>query len=125
LAADFKRGLATPDELFEGFLAAWLYSPAPPEPGVFVLDVRGKRVVPVFTSETELERFMGQTAWFSTTGLDLLTLLPEGVTMGLDMASSHRLQLDPTAVGLDREVHLGVSRSDGPRGASGPDREDR
>ena len=106
VARDLKRGKVTPEELFDAFVAATLYSPAPPRPGVHVLDVRGEKVVPVFTTEAELARFMGRCRWFSTTGLDLLGLLPAGVTIGVDMASPHRLQLDPAAVRVDQALHL-------------------
>ncbi|MDP9070626.1 MAG: SseB family protein [Actinomycetota bacterium] len=106
VARGLKRGESTPQQLFDAFLAATVYSPAPPRPGVHVLQVRGERVVPVFTSEAELARFMGRARWFSTTGLDLLGLLPSGVTIGLDMASPHRLQLDPASVRVDQALHL-------------------
>lgn len=106
VARDLKRGKATPEQLFAAFVAATLYSPAPPRPGVHVIEVRGDKVVPVFTSEAELARFMGRSRWFSTTGLDLLGLLPAGVTIGLDMASPHRLQLDPASVRVELALHL-------------------
>lgn len=127
MAGAFKRGEATSRELFDAFLAARLYSPAPPRPGVHVLRVRGERVVPVFTSEAELAKFMGRTRWFATTGLDLLGLLPQGVTIGLDMASPHRLQLDPAVVRLDYALYLGgggASEATGGTSASA-DGEDR
>ncbi len=106
VAGAFKRGAASTQELFAAFVAATLYSPAPPEPGVHIVKVKGDDVVPVFTSEAELAKFMGRARWFSTTGLDLLSLLPPGVTIGLDMASFHRLQLDPAAVRLGYALYL-------------------
>ncbi len=115
VARHYKQGKATPQELFDCFAASRLYSPAPPKPGVHILEVKGDRVVPVFSSEAELAKFMGRTKWFSTTGLDLLSLLPKGVTIGLDIASSHRLQLDPAAVRLDYALYL-----PGPSNAGSP-----
>jgi len=106
VARDLKRGAATPQELFEAFIRATVYSPAPPRPGVHVLRAKGREVVPVFSSEAELARFMGTTRWFSTDGLDLLALLPAGVTIGLDLASPHRLHLDPAAVRLQYALYL-------------------
>jgi hypothetical protein len=106
VARDLKRGAATPQDLFEVFVEATVYSPAPPQPGVHVLRWKGEQVVPVFSSEAELAKFMGTTRWFSTDGLDLLALLPRGVTIGLDMASPHRLQLDPAAVRVQYALYL-------------------
>jgi hypothetical protein len=53
-----------------------VYSPAPPRPGVRVLRWKGEQVVPVFSSEAELAKFMGTTRWFSTDGLDLWRCSP-------------------------------------------------
>lgn len=100
VAAGYKRGEATAEQLFTAFLGARLYSPAPPRPGVHVLRVGERQVVPVFSSETELAAFAGRARWFSTLGVDLLGLLPEGVALGLDLASAHRLELDPAAARL-------------------------
>jgi hypothetical protein len=76
VARDIKRGAATPQDLFEAFVEATVYSPAPPRPGVRVLGWKGEQVVPVFSSEAELAKFMGTTRWFSTDGLDLWRCSP-------------------------------------------------
>ena len=107
------RGEATAAEVFEAFIAATVFSPAPPQPGVHVVELGGQRVVPVFTSEAELARFMGVTNWFSTTGADLLHLLPPGVSVGLDIAAPHRLHLNPRAVSLERLLYLRTPAQDG------------
>jgi hypothetical protein len=103
VAAAVKRDEATVAELFETFMRARLYLPRPPRPGVHHLDIEGRRVVPVFSSELELARFAGRIEWFSTLGFDLLDLLPAGVVLGLDIASPHRLQLHPADVHLERD----------------------
>jgi len=102
VAAAVKRGEATAAELFETFVRSRLYLPRPPRPGVHVMELGGRRIVPVFSSELELAGFAGLVDWFSTDGLDLLGMLPDGVVLGLDVASPHRLHLNPAAVRLER-----------------------
>lgn len=110
VAAAAKRGELPAQDLLDCFMGARVYSPAPPRPGVHVMEIGGERVVPVFSSEAELARFVGQGEWFSTTGADLLTLLPTGVVLGLDLASPHRVRLDPAATELERVLYLRLSR---------------
>ena len=93
-------------QLLEAFMAATIYSPAPPQPGVVALDFEGMQVVPVFTSERMLAAFTGPSDWFSTTGLDLLGLLPEGVHIALDPNGPRPLLLDPAATELEYAVIL-------------------
>jgi hypothetical protein len=106
VAAAAKRGEADPQELFDTFLKSRLYLPRPPKPGVHIIEIQGKRVVPVFSSELELAKFAGKIDWFSTDGFDLLGLLPPGVFLGLDIDSPHRIQLNPAAVRLDHALYL-------------------
>lgn len=95
-------------QLLDAFMAATIYSPAPPKPGVVALDFAGMQVVPVFTSEHMLAAFTGPCDWFSTTGLDLLGLLPEGVHIALDPNGPHPLLLDPAATTLEYAVIVRV-----------------
>lgn len=88
----------------DAFCAARVFSPAPPRPGVVSVDVEGRAVVPVFTSERALADAVGPCAYFSTTGLDLLGLLPDGVLMGLDPTGPCPLLLDPAVVRLEYAV---------------------
>ncbi|MGH9244442.1 MAG: SseB family protein [Acidimicrobiales bacterium] len=104
--ADVKQGKASIFELFDAFMRSRLFLPRPPKPGLATVEIRGQRVVRVFSSEVELARFAGKAKWFSTDGFDLLGMLPKGVTLGLDIASPHRLQLNPAAVRLDHAVYL-------------------
>jgi hypothetical protein len=55
-------------------------------------------VVPVWTSEVELARSIGAGSWFSTTGADLLDLLPDGYDLVLDPDGDAALRLRPSAL---------------------------
>ena len=90
--------------LLGSFLLATVFSPAPPEPGVIVLDIDGTPTVPVFSTEQWLADFAGDCDWFSTTGLDLLGLLPIGVHIALDPNGPHPLLIDPAATKLEYTV---------------------
>ncbi len=135
VAREAKAGTASPEELLTSFVRSRLYLPRPPRPGVPTMVVKGHKVVPVFTSEAELARFAGRCDWFCTDGLDLLGLVPPGVVVGLDLASAHRLQLDPGAVRLDYVLRVGAARPsaagdtapgcDGDRGPARTIEEDR
>lgn len=57
-------------------------------PGFLAVGEPGAAVVPVFSSPTELVRYAGACEWFSTTGGDLMTLLPEGYGLVVDIAGS-------------------------------------
>ena len=52
-------------------------------------------------------RARGAVAWFSTTGADLLGLLPEGYDIGLDLAGETPLRLRPSALRPVVEVSWG------------------
>jgi hypothetical protein len=93
-----------PTTLLDAFLLATVFSPAPPDPGVIVLDIDGMPTVPVFTTEQGLADFAGDCDWFSTTGLDLLGLLPIGVPIALDPNGRHPLLIDPAATKLEYTV---------------------
>jgi hypothetical protein len=124
VARDSKRGAATPQELFDAFIAARLYWPAPQKRGVPVIRLGEDLVAPLFSSEEELIKFVGRGKWLSATGLEVLTIVPAGVTIGLDLGSDHRLQLDPAAVRVEYDLVLRQRRgatSNG--GAGGAERE--
>gem|GEM_PF-5781616 len=106
VARDAKRGEATPQELFDALLAATLYWPAPTQRGIAVIRLGEDLVAPLFSSEEELVKVSGGCRWLAATGLQVLSLLPEGVRIGLDIGSEHRLQLDPAAARLEYELVL-------------------
>jgi hypothetical protein len=119
VARDSKRGAATPQELFDAFIAARLYWPAPQKRGVPVIRLGEDLVAPLFSSEEELIKFVGRGKWLSATGLEVLTIVPAGVTIGLDLGSDHRLQLDPAAVRVEYELVLGQRRGAMSNGGAG------
>lgn len=82
------------------FCAAHVFCQAGDTPGFLVIEDEGHRVVPVFTSLVELARFAGQTAWFSTTGQEVLDLLPDGCDVAVDPGTSHALRLLGSATAL-------------------------
>jgi len=90
--------------LLDAFLPATVYSPSPPDPGVIVLNIDGTPAVPVFSTEQLLADFAGDCDWFSTTGLDLLGLLPTGVHIAFDPNGMHPLLIDPAATRLEYTV---------------------
>lgn len=92
--------------LLDAFSAATIYSPAPERPGVVILDVDDMAVVPVFSSRELLDEFTDGGRWFSTTGLDLLDLLPGGVRVALDPNGPYPLLIDPAAAKLEYAVTL-------------------
>jgi hypothetical protein len=104
VASDSKRGLATTQELFDAFVSATLYWPAPKVRGLPVIKLRGDLIAPVFSSEAEMIKVSGRRRWLSASGLDVLSLTPDGVTIGLDIGSEHRLRLDPAAVRIEYEL---------------------
>jgi hypothetical protein len=106
VATELKQGRASVTALFETFVRSRLYLPRPPKPGFVIMEFRGRPVVAVFSSELELARFAGRIQWFSTDGFDLLHALPAGLQLVLDIASPHRLQIDPSSVRVDTAIYL-------------------
>ena len=107
VAQDAAEGRASAAELHEAFLAATVYCEAGDKPGFQAVGRPGAGLIPVFTSEVELARARGAVAWFSTTGADLLGLLPEGYDIGLDLAGETPLRLRPSALRPVVEVSWG------------------
>ncbi|WP_109035889.1 SseB family protein [Streptomyces rubrogriseus] len=64
------------------------------------------RLVPVFTSLEQFELFTGGEAWFSTTGADLLDLLPPGLDVWLDPAAEHAVRLVSAATAVEPVLHI-------------------
>jgi hypothetical protein len=98
-------GQGSPQELLDAFLAADLLCEAPERPGVVPARTPdGRDVVCVHTSAAQLAAARGAVPWFSTTGLDLLGLLPRGHDLLLDPAAPHALLLRTSQ--LRRAVHV-------------------
>jgi hypothetical protein len=94
----------TAQRLLDAFTRATVFSPAAPTPGVTVLESTGLEIVPVFSDLRLLTRFNGPCAWFGTSGLDLLGLLPIGVRVALDPNGPHPLLIDPAAAALEYAI---------------------
>ncbi|MBZ9639857.1 SseB family protein [Streptomyces sp. PSKA30] len=126
-----KGGEASPQDVFEAFLQARLYCERPEEPGFLTVPVpagsddappRSRlldlidgsseeadppvRLVPVFSSLEQFALFVGEGAWFSTTGADVLNLLPPGVDVWLDPAAEHTMRLASSATKVEQVLHI-------------------
>jgi hypothetical protein len=120
VALDYGRAAATSREVFDAFLPARLWWATPPQPGLPVIRIEGEAVVPVFTSRAELVKFLllgrpeaaseSTFQWLSTDGVHLLSLLPPGVKVGLDLGSDHRLALDPAAATVSYSLVVAKGR---------------
>ncbi|MGY1528338.1 SseB family protein [Streptomyces sp. MN3] len=64
------------------------------------------RLVPVFTSLEQFALFTGGGAWFSTTGADVLGLLPPGLDVWLDPAAEHAVRLASAATKVEPVLHI-------------------
>ena len=73
-----------------GFCAATVFALAADRPGVLA---PAGGPVPVFSSLEQLGRYAGPARWLSTTGEDLLRLLPPGTDLLLDPAGDRPLLL--------------------------------
>lgn len=64
------------------------------------------RLVPVFTSLEQFALFTGGGAWFSTTGADVLDLMPAGLDVWLDPAAEHTVRLASAATKSEPVLHI-------------------
>ena len=97
-------GTAEPEELLSVLQGSVVFCEAPETPGVMTVKTPEGPLVPVFSSLAELATARGAVAWFSTTGLDLLDLLPAGHDLLLDPAGPVPLRLRTAS--LRRVVHV-------------------
>jgi hypothetical protein len=77
-----------PRAVREALLRGRWYFQRGESPGFLAVGERGTAVVPAFSSPSELVRYAGACEWFSLTGEDLMTLLPEGYGLVVDIAGS-------------------------------------
>ncbi|MBT3166166.1 SseB family protein [Streptomyces sp. Vc74B-19] len=138
-----KNGEASPHDVFETFLQARVYCERPDNPGFLTVTAsevpgeddhapRGSRIldlavvsdttaptqqparlVPVFTSLEQFALFTGGGAWFSTTGADVLDLLPPGLDVWLDPAAEHAVRLASAATKIEPVLHISYRGSRG------------
>lgn len=98
VAAQTARGDVHPEELLDAFLAATVFCERPERPGFLAVDEPEDGVIPVFSSLDEMAAYAGECDWFSTTGRDLLELLPAGYDVVLDAAGEHAAWLHTRAL---------------------------
>jgi hypothetical protein len=98
VARDVALGAATPQQLHAAFLSAVVYCERGETPGFRALGAARAGVIPVFSSPDQLALARGTVPWFSTTGADLLDLVPPGYDLVLDMAGSAPLRLRTDAM---------------------------
>ncbi|WP_432083412.1 SseB family protein [Streptomyces sp. WAC 04229] len=126
-----KSAEVSPQDVFDAFIHARVYCERPEEPGFLtvtepeppaagapprsrILDLATTTdtgpspalLVPVFTSLEQFELFTGGGAWFSTTGADLLDLLPPGLDVWLDPAAEHAVRLASAATAVEPVLHV-------------------
>lgn len=109
VAAAVLAGEAAPQELLEVLLVSTVFCEAPGDPGVMTVDTPDGPVVPVFSSPFQLARARGAVSWFSTSGMDLMVLLPDGHDLDLDPAGEHPLRLRTAALQAVVTVHAPMS----------------
>ena len=97
-AAGVAGGTTSPAELLASLLSATVFCEAPDHPGVLTAASPQGPVVPVFTSLAALAAARGGVAWFSTSGQDLLDLVPAGHDLVLDPGGDAPLRLRPSAL---------------------------
>ncbi|MGW6914504.1 hypothetical protein ACWGB8_11880 [Kitasatospora sp. NPDC054939] len=105
-----RAGGATEQQTERAFRAATLWFQRPERPGFLAVDADGGPLIAVHSSLEQLVRHAGACDWASTSGDDLLDLLPSG----------HRLLLDP--LGPDPQL---IDPAGWRAGSAGPAEADR
>lgn len=104
VAREVRARLRPPADFDATFARATVYAQRTQDrPGVMMAELPGKgRWVLVFSTPERLARCIGDCAWLSTTGADLLEQLPFGLGVLLDIQDSHSLPLLPQPEGPAR-----------------------
>lgn len=91
VARDVWAGSRSPEGFYAAFAESTVYAQRPERPGLMIADLaaRGRWTV-VFSSLERLAAYAGECEYLSTSGADLLELVPEGVGVLLDPADEHR-----------------------------------
>jgi hypothetical protein len=100
-AALFAAGQLDSAAFAASFATGQVYAvrpPAPAPPGLVAVGQPGAGHVLVFTSLAELARRAGECDWLSTNGDDLLSLVPDGYGVVVDVAGDHPLALPASAL---------------------------
>lgn len=99
-----RTGERTPEAFDTEFKRATVFARRLPDrPGVITSSLPGKgRWVLAFSTPQRLAKQCGDGPWLSTTGADLLTQLPHGLGVLLDIGDDHGLSLLPRPDGPAR-----------------------
>ncbi|MEU5878412.1 hypothetical protein [Spirillospora sp. NPDC047279] len=100
-AAGFQRDEIGMPELMEVFRRSVVYCQAPGDPGFLA----HAGTVAVFSSLVTLTQALGDTAWFASTGRDVLDQLPAGYELFLDPLTPHATGIPSTVEGAGRADH--------------------
>jgi hypothetical protein len=91
VAQQIWSGSRGPGDFVDAFVSALVYAQRPEQPALLVTDLgeRGKWMA-VFTTLERLAAHVGECDYFTTTGADLLELVPPGVGLMVDPDDAHR-----------------------------------
>ena len=91
LAQQVWSGSRGPGDFVDAFASALVYAQRQEQPALLVTDLgeRGKWM-PVFTTLERLAAHAGECDYFTTTGADLMELVPPGVGLMVDPDDPHR-----------------------------------
>ncbi|WP_370968542.1 SseB family protein [Amycolatopsis sp. cg9] len=91
LAQQIWHGSREPGDFMDAFASTVVYAQRPESPALLVTDLgeRGRWMV-VFTTVERLAAHAGECDCFTTTGADLLELVPPGVGLMVDPDDTHR-----------------------------------
>ncbi|WP_158104156.1 SseB family protein [Amycolatopsis pretoriensis] len=91
VARQVWSGSRGPNDFVDAFVSALVYVQRPEQPALLVTDLgeRGKWMA-VFTTLERLAAHVGECGYFTTTGSDLLELVPPGVGLMVDPDDAHR-----------------------------------
>lgn len=102
VAQEVWRGSRGPGDLTDVFAGAVVYVQRPEQPRLWVADLgeRGRWMV-VFSTLERLARHAGACDYLSTTGADLLELVPPGTGLMVDPDDEHRFPVLSRMAPLD------------------------
>ncbi|MEU5876207.1 SseB family protein [Spirillospora sp. NPDC047279] len=93
-AEHVRKGQTTLPELWTEFLESTVYCLAADEPGTVAYESDGRCTVPVFSSLLYMARTVGDVAWLSTTGRDLVAQMSGNYELRLDPGASYSVTLE-------------------------------
>ena len=106
IVAAFSDGRLSAKEFTDRFMVGRWYAMRAEDPGFLAVGPPGAGYVPIFSSLAELgdyaaafpDRHGGGIDWLTTVGDDLLSLLPQGYGLVVDVAGSHAVYLKADAI---------------------------